>query len=192
MSCFCPWKHSSRSQKNIWQDAPWMDREGSHPEARPLLRPGLGRWGCNTGHCVCGLHLCPQPAWGREGKSRWKLGEELLASSGQEARADHRLPCSPDLVALDWSLIPLPALGLAPLAWGRARALQPHSKTCFPAWHLSEDIRERERERSQQLLLPGGADKYGHSTGVGKKEKVDTADMSLPNILDKRFWWTLK
>lgn len=125
----------------------WTVRD---PTLRPGLCFGLG-WGggdaTQEGHCVCGLHLCPQPAWGREGKSRWKLGEELLASSGQEAPADHRLPCSPDLVALDWSLIPLPALGLAPLAWGRARALQPHSKTCFLAWHLSEDIRERERER---------------------------------------------
>lgn len=45
--------------------------------------------------------------------------------------------------------------------------------------------REGEREGEDQETAQRGLDKYGHGTGVGKKEKVDTVDMSLLNILDK-------
>lgn len=59
--------------------------------------------------------------WGWEGKSRWKLGEGLPASSRWEGPADQSLPGFPDLGTLDWSPVPLPVLGLALLAFRRAQ-----------------------------------------------------------------------
>lgn len=47
-----------------------------------------------------------------------------------------------------------------------------------------ETEREGERDRTRQPQK-GGLDKYGRGPGVRKKEKVDTADMALLNILDK-------
>lgn len=75
---------------------------------------------------------------------------------------------------------------LAPLAWGRAQnysATQRNLLSCPAPVRMYQ--REGEREGEDQATAQRGLDKYGHGTGVSKKEKVDTADMSLLNILDK-------
>lgn len=48
-----------------------------------------------------------------------------------------------------------------------------------------EKQREKERGTGPGSRRRGGLDKYGRGPGVRKKEKVDTADMALLNILDK-------
>lgn len=81
----------------------------------PLLVSGVGECGCNTGQTLwMGLSAWPV---GLGGQEQVEARGTVLASASR--RDQQTTACL--AVALDWSLIPLPALGLAPLAWGTAQ-----------------------------------------------------------------------
>lgn len=144
---------------------------------------------------VNGLYLYPWSTWpvGLGGQKQVEVGGEeggkgLLASGRQEGLVDHRLPCFPAPMALNWSLTPPPCPGLGTSVLGESPELFTHTvkPALLPSTCQNLSEREKERERNSQLHKGWGRlNKNGHGTGVGKKEKLSTADMSFLIILDK-------
>lgn len=125
----------------------WRDYGGC-PTLRlgPLLEPGMGLCGCNTGQTPFMAFPCVPSHYGLrgfKGKSRWTLGGGASLKQAEGISKPQSVNF-PGPLALDWSPMPLPALGLAPLAGGGPELIScPMKPALLPDQHLSESEREK-------------------------------------------------